>query len=251
MIRSTALLLLALTPALAQITKTAATNSGGHPIASFKGLKIAPGTFTTIEKRFDQQFANLFDANDPLDLLGFTRGVYLDGYGVVFTTEVSLMVTPRPSPFMQTISKEMADKVRRRKVERLPFLKAIMKEMIRAYIEVGDITGATTQLNEFEAIGIPQEIEPMMALQSEVTRTDRQGNVWGPQQRITVEEAIRVGTLNGAYASYEENLKGSIEAGKLADLVVLGRDPLKENPSTLVTIPVERTMAGGRWTFES
>ena len=66
-----------------------------------------------------------------------------------------------------------------------------------------------------------------------------------------VEEAIRVGTINGAYASYEENLKGSLEAGKLADLVVLGRDPMKEDPSTLITIPVERTMAGGRWTFES
>ncbi len=97
----------------------------------------------------------------------------------------------------------------------------------------------------------PGEFIPMMALQSEVTRTDAKGNVWGPKQKITVEEAIRVGTLNGAYASYEENLKGSLEAGKLADLVVLGRDPLKENPSTLVTIPVERTMAGGRWTFEA
>jgi predicted amidohydrolase YtcJ len=97
----------------------------------------------------------------------------------------------------------------------------------------------------------PGEFMPMMALQSEVTRTDRQGNVWGPQQKITVEEAIRVGTIHGAYASYEENLKGSLEAGKLADLVVLGRDPLKEDPSTLVTIPVERTMAGGRWTYES
>jgi len=46
-------------------------------------------------------------------------------------------------------------------------------------------------------------------------------------------------------------LKGSLEAGKVSDLVVLGRDPFKEDPSTLVTIPVERTMAGGRWTFES
>ena len=90
-----------------------------------------------------------------------------------------------------------------------------------------------------------------MALQSEVTRTDTKRNVWGPMQRITVEEAIRVGTINGAYASYQENLKGSIETGKLADLVLLGRDPLKENPSTLVTIPVERTMAGDRWAFES
>ncbi len=97
----------------------------------------------------------------------------------------------------------------------------------------------------------PGEFIPMMALQSEVTRTDIKGNVWGPNQKITVEDAIRVGTINGAYASYEENLKGSIEAGKFADLVVLGRDPFKEDPSTLVKIPVERTMAGGRWTFES
>lgn len=97
----------------------------------------------------------------------------------------------------------------------------------------------------------PGEFIPMMALQSEVTRTDRQGNVWGPKQKISVEEAIRVGTIHGAYASYEENLKGSLEPGKLADLVVLGRDPFQEDPSTLVTIPVERTMAGGRWTFES
>ena len=90
-----------------------------------------------------------------------------------------------------------------------------------------------------------------MFLQSSVTRTDMKGNVWGPKQRITIAEALRVGTLHGAYASYEEKRKGSIEPGKLADLVVLGRDPLQENPGTLVTIPIERTMAGGEWVFES
>ena len=66
---------------------------------------------------------------------------------------------------------------------------------------------------------------------------------------MTVEEALRVGTQNGAFASYEENLKGSITPGKLADLVVLGRDPTREDPSTLVNIPVERTLVGGRWVF--
>jgi predicted amidohydrolase YtcJ len=70
-------------------------------------------------------------------------------------------------------------------------------------------------------------------------------------QRITLEEAIRCGTINGAYASFEENLKGSIEPGKLADLVVLGRDPLRENPMSLSTIPVERTKVGGKWMYES
>ena len=97
----------------------------------------------------------------------------------------------------------------------------------------------------------PGEFPAMMALQSEVTRTDMNGHVWGANQRISLEEAIYVGTMNGAYASYEENLKGSIEIGKLADLVVLGRDPFKEDPSTLVTIPVERTMVGGSWVYES
>ena len=90
-----------------------------------------------------------------------------------------------------------------------------------------------------------------MFLQSSVTRTDTKGNVWGPRQRISIEEALRVATVHGACASFEEKTKGSIEAGKLADLTVLGRDPLREDPSSLVTIPVERTMVGGRWVFEA
>lgn len=97
----------------------------------------------------------------------------------------------------------------------------------------------------------PGPFEPMMFLQSAVTRTDVKGTVWGPKQRITVAEAMRVATVNGAYASFEEKLKGSIECGKLADLVVLGRDPLREDPSTLVTTPIERTMVGGQWKFEA
>ncbi|HEV2385917.1 MAG TPA: amidohydrolase [Candidatus Acidoferrales bacterium] len=93
--------------------------------------------------------------------------------------------------------------------------------------------------------------DPRMWLQSQVTRTDPRGNVWGPNQRISVAEAIRCGTINGAYASYEEHLKGSIEPGKLADLVVLGRDPLREPPSSLTTLPIERTMVEGRWRYEA
>jgi len=115
---------------------------------------------------------------------------------------------------------------------------------LRSFLDAGV---RPTQASDYP----PGEFVPMMALQSEVTRTDTKGNVWGPKQRINVEEAIRVGTIHGAYASFEENLKGSLEGGKVADLVVLGRDPVKEDPSTLVTIPVERTMAGGKWTFEA
>ena len=97
----------------------------------------------------------------------------------------------------------------------------------------------------------PGPFEPMMAIQSSVTRTDSRGNLWGPGQRVTVEEAIRVGTLNGAYASFEEDLKGSITPGKLADLVVLERDPRTEDPFSIISIPVQRTMVAGRWVYEA
>jgi predicted amidohydrolase YtcJ len=66
-----------------------------------------------------------------------------------------------------------------------------------------------------------------------------------------VEQALRVGTLNGAYASYEEHLKGSIEAGKLADLVVLEKDPTQVDPFSIIDIQIERTMVGGRWVYEA
>ena len=114
---------------------------------------------------------------------------------------------------------------------------------VRSFLDAGI---RVTQASDYP----PGPFEPMMALQSSVTRTDIKGNVWGPKQRVSVEEALRVGTLHGAYASYEEHLKGSIEPGKLADLVVLGRDPTREDPSRLIEIPVERTMVGGRWVFE-
>lgn len=115
---------------------------------------------------------------------------------------------------------------------------------VRSFLDAGI---PVTQTSDYP----PGPFEPMMALQSQVTRTDMNGNVWGPSQRVTVEEALRVGTINGAYASYEERLKGSLEPGKLADLVVLGQDPTEVDPMTLIDIPIVRTMIGGRFVFEA
>ena len=97
----------------------------------------------------------------------------------------------------------------------------------------------------------PGPFEPMMALQALVTRTDSAGQVWGASQKIKVAEAIRVLTLHGAYASHEENLKGSLEPGKLADLTVLGKNPETTDPYALIDIPVIRTMVGGKWVYEA
>jgi predicted amidohydrolase YtcJ len=115
---------------------------------------------------------------------------------------------------------------------------------VRSFLDAGI---KVTQTSDYP----PGPFEPMMALQSSVTRTDMNGTLWGPTQRVTVEEAIRVGTLHGAYASFEENEKGSLSPGKLADLVVLGQDPTTVDPFALIDVPIRRTMIGGRWVFES
>jgi predicted amidohydrolase YtcJ len=92
----------------------------------------------------------------------------------------------------------------------------------------------------------PGPFEPLMAIQSMVTRKDFAGNVWGPRQKVTVDEALMIGTINGAYASHEENLKGSITAGKLADFVMLEKDPHDVDPDTIKDIKVVRTVVGGK-----
>ncbi len=92
---------------------------------------------------------------------------------------------------------------------------------------------------------------PMLWLYSMTTRKDPTGHVWGEQQRITLAEAVRAATIDGAHASFEERDKGSIEPGKLADLVVLTQDPFAVPAEQLQGIKVERTMLGGRWVYES
>ena len=98
---------------------------------------------------------------------------------------------------------------------------------------------------------MPGPYEPMMALQSLVTRTDYAGREWGPNQRVTVDEALKICTQNGAYASFEESTKGSITAGKLADFVMLAEDPHEVDPARLKDIRIVRTVVGGATMFEA
>ena len=97
----------------------------------------------------------------------------------------------------------------------------------------------------------PGPYEPMMAIQSMVTRKDTQGRVWGPSQRISVTEAMQICTMHGAYASFEEDIKGSLTPGKLADMVILEDDPHDVDPDSIVDIKVLRTILGGRTTYSA
>lgn len=115
---------------------------------------------------------------------------------------------------------------------------------MRSFLDNGiPVTGSSDYM--------PGPYEPLMGIMSCVTRKGRDGQLWGVNQKITVDEAIRCYTRNSAYAGFEEHVKGSIEAGKLADLVVLGQDPYTVDPDAIIKIPVERTMVGGKWVWDA
>lgn len=97
---------------------------------------------------------------------------------------------------------------------------------------------------------MPGPFYPLMAIQSMVTRRDYRGRAWGLNQQVTLEEALRICTINGAYASFEEKMKGSIDVGKLADFVMLEKDPADVDPLEIKDIRVMRTVLGGETTFE-
>ena len=127
--RALTLVLLAVLPAGAQVTvgKVAGVSLPGV----HQKLRISLGTFSELERRFDAKLSSLGGVNEPIDLLGATRGLYLEGYGAVFSTEVSLLVAPGISPFKPVISEQEKALVHRRKVERLPKLKEAMREFVR------------------------------------------------------------------------------------------------------------------------
>jgi predicted amidohydrolase YtcJ len=99
-----------------------------------------------------------------------------------------------------------------------------------------------------------ETLNPFYGIYAAVTRQDPQGRPeggWHPEQRMTVEEALRGYTIEAAYAEFEEKQKGSIETGKLADLIVVSKDPTKIAPSELLRISVLKTFINGRVLYSS
>jgi predicted amidohydrolase YtcJ len=92
-------------------------------------------------------------------------------------------------------------------------------------------------------------LNPLLGIYAAVTRRtldNKNPNGWIPEQKISVEDAIKCYTLNSAYASFEENIKGSIEVGKLADLIILSDDILSIDPVEIKDAQVEVTMFDGK-----
>tara|TARA_B100001079_G_scaffold105777_1_gene90809 strand:+ start:579 stop:2387 length:1809 start_codon:yes stop_codon:yes gene_type:complete len=97
-------------------------------------------------------------------------------------------------------------------------------------------------------------LNPMLGIYSAVSRKTLSGapeSGWFPSERLTVEEAIRAYTFNTAYASFEDDIKGSLEVGKLADLVVLSDNLLQISPAKIKDVYVKSTIVGGKIVYQA
>jgi predicted amidohydrolase YtcJ len=92
---------------------------------------------------------------------------------------------------------------------------------------------------------------PLLGIWACVNRKTERGRVLAEEERITPEEAIKMYTLNAAFASFEEETKGSIEPGKLADLVVLSADPCEVPVDEIKSIKIEMTIVGGSVAYQA
>ena len=92
-------------------------------------------------------------------------------------------------------------------------------------------------------------VGPLFTVWEAVNRVRKSGKVYQPEESLTLEQAIRTVTITPAWAFFEDDIKGSLEVGKWADLVVLGRDILTVDPMKIKDIPVLRTMTGGRFVY--
>jgi predicted amidohydrolase YtcJ len=115
--------------------------------------------------------------------------------------------------------------------------------MWRDFIDAGVVIGNGTD--------VPVEhISPIASFTSSVVRKDRDGNDFFPAQKMTRLEALKSYTLNNAFAAFEEELKGSLTAGKLADIVVLDRDIMTVPDEDLAGTQVDLTVLGGQVRYE-
>jgi hypothetical protein len=129
-----ALLLLCLTPAWCQqlnkkqvLDRTRILTP--PPVAQV--VRVPLETIRQVERSFNNEISTVTGVNEPMELMGDTRGIQLMDYGLVFTSEVSLVVTPGLMPGRPKIPPEMAARVHQLRVERMPLLKEHMMWMMR------------------------------------------------------------------------------------------------------------------------
>ncbi|MEZ5404487.1 MAG: amidohydrolase [Bryobacteraceae bacterium] len=123
---------------------------------------------------------------------------------------------------------------------------------LRAMLDAGIVVaGGSDHMIKFDPRKSINAYHPFYAMWMTVTRKTATGEVLGGEQRITREEALRLWTANPAWLTFEEQEKGTIEAGKLADFTVIDRDYLRVPEDEIKEIEAVQTVVGGKTVYES
>jgi predicted amidohydrolase YtcJ len=115
---------------------------------------------------------------------------------------------------------------------------------IKSLLEGGLITAASS-----DSPIVPDN--PFTAVYAAMTRRTRSGQLISADEAVSVEQALMMYTVNAAAASSEQNIKGSLSPGKLADMIVLSGNPLQLPPAEIKGIRIELTILGGRVVWEA
>jgi predicted amidohydrolase YtcJ len=118
---------------------------------------------------------------------------------------------------------------------------------VRTMLDAGMVVNAgSDHMDKWDSHSSINPYNPFLGMWILITRRTERGSVVGPSQAISREEALRLYTIDNAYGTFEEGVKGSIEVGKLADLIVISEDYLSCPVDRIRTIEVEMTMVGGK-----
>lgn len=162
--RAAVALMLLAPAAFAQNASIARASVVAAPIAA---TRIPQVMLANLEKNFDDRLAFL-NTKDPIDMLGTTRGLYVPGFGTVFTTEISLIVSPGQFPIAGSrYTPELKAEVHRRKEAQIPKLEGVMKDMVnviaRTLVPIPDdqkvvLAVRLRYLSEEDTTGLPAQI---------------------------------------------------------------------------------------------
>jgi predicted amidohydrolase YtcJ len=135
-------------------------------------------------------------------------------------------------------------------------LKVLGKERMRwfhpykSWLEYTTIGGGSDHMIKLDALEATNPWDPWLGMATALTRTTERGTDLGQDECLTREQAVRLYTINNAYLHHEEKMKGSLEPGKLADLIVIDRDVLTCPAKDVAKTRVLYTIVGGRVVYE-
>jgi predicted amidohydrolase YtcJ len=135
-------------------------------------------------------------------------------------------------------------------------MKVLSKERMRwfqpyqTWLDHTTIGGGSDHMLRYDPLKATNPWSPWLGLWEAVTRKTERGDIHEPGEALTREQAVKLYTINNAYLHNEENEKGSLEAGKLADLIILDRDVMTCPVAELRDVKVESTVLGGKVIYQ-